>query len=128
MSRLVEGSFEVTLTPLSDDERYAGMRIEKQYKGALEGQAKGEMMMSGVPDQGARVYVALETVSGTLDGHQGTFILAHRGTMTPKAQELSVIVVPGSGTGELQGLSGEMQISVEDGQHQYSLRYELETR
>lgn len=126
MSLLAEGSFEVTLTPVSaSDEPYARMSIKKSYQGPLEGIGAGEMMTGGVPEAECRVYVALETVEGTLDGREGSFILVHRGTMAPDARNLEVTVVPGSGQRELAGILGEMQIDVEDGKHLYTFRYEL---
>lgn len=126
MSLLAEGSFEVTLTPVSaSNDPYARMSIKKHYEGPLEGLGSGEMMTGEVPDQECRVYVALETVSGTLDGKTGSFILVHRGMMAPEARKLEVTVVPGSGEGELVGITGEMKIDVEDGKHLYSFAYEL---
>lgn len=126
MSQVAEGSFEVTLTPVSAaDDPYARMSIKKAYEGPLEGVGAGEMMTGGVPDQECRVYVALETVSGTLDGREGSFILVHRGTMAHQTRNLEVTVVPGSGEGELEGITGEMQIDVENGKHLYTFRYQL---
>jgi Protein of unknown function (DUF3224) len=75
--------------------------------------------------QTAHVYVALETVTGSLAGKSGSFILAHRGTMTASAQELSVIVVPDSGTGELKGISGTLDIEITSGKHFYKMDYTL---
>ncbi len=71
------------------------------------------------------VYVAIETVTGTLKGRKGSFILAHRGMMSPAGQELSVVITPASGTGELAGISGDLEIILEGGKHSYVLRYTL---
>lgn len=70
-------------------------------------------------------YVAIERVSGTLQGRRGTFLLQHTGTMTGGAQELIVTVVPDSGTGQLVGLSGKMTINIVDGKHLYEFEYAL---
>ncbi len=74
---------------------------------------------------GRRVYVAIEWVSGTLSGRSGTFALQHSGTMTRGAPQLSVTVVPDSGTGELEGLAGAMDIKIEAGKHYYEFEYTL---
>ena len=121
-----KGEFEVKLVPVSaDGEPVMRMSIDKQFHGDLEASSTGQMMAGGVEANGARVYVALETVTGTLGGKTGSFILAHRGTMTKAAQDLSVIIVPDSGTGELQGISGRLDIDIKDGKHFYTVDYTL---
>ena len=70
-------------------------------------------------------YVAMETVRGTLDGRPGSFVLQHSGSMQAGAQSLSIGIVPGSGTGELQGIEGALQIRIVDGEHLYTLAYTL---
>ena len=101
------------------------MSIDKQFHGDLEASSIGQMMAGGNEANGARVYVALETVTGSLHGKTGSFVLAHRGTMTKDAQALSVIIVPETGTGELAGIAGELGIDIRDGKHFYTLDYSL---
>jgi Protein of unknown function (DUF3224) len=121
-----KGEFEVKLAPVSSaDEPVMRMSIDKQFHGDLEASSIGQMMAGGTEADGARVYVALETVTGILGGKSGSFILAHRGTMTKTVQELSVIVVPDSGTGELKGISGTLDIQITDGKHFYTMDYML---
>ena len=67
----------------------------------------------------------MERVSGTLHGRSGTFILQHSATMTRGAPQLSITVVPDSGTGQLAGLTGKMDIKIEGGKHFYEFEYEL---
>jgi hypothetical protein len=67
----------------------------------------------------------MERVTGTLAGRTGTFALQHTGTMTRGVPELSVTVVPDSGTGELVGISGKMTINTVDGKHSYEFEYTL---
>jgi hypothetical protein len=74
---------------------------------------------------GSAGYVAMERFTGTLNGRSGAFSLHHKGTMTRGAPELSVTVVPDSGTGELAGISGKMDIQIEGGKHSYELEYAL---
>ena len=75
--------------------------------------------------EGSAGYVAMEQVTGTLHGKTGAFALQHFGKMTRGAPELNVMVVPDSGTGELAGLSGRMQIIIADGSHSYEFGYEF---
>jgi len=75
--------------------------------------------------KGSAGYVAMERVHGTLDGRSGTFALQHSGTMTRGEGQLSVTVVPDSGTGQLAGLSGTMSINIADGEHSYEFDYTL---
>ena len=120
------GEFEVKLVPVSEaNDALMRMSIDKQFHGDLEATSQGQMMAGGNEANGARVYVALETVTGTLNGHKGSFILAHRGTMTSSDQALSIIIVPESGTDDLCGITGTFEIEIADGKHLYKMDYSL---
>ena len=125
-----KGTFEVKLAPrppADEIEAAVGrMTIDKQFHGDLEAESKGQMIMAGTAVQGSAGYVAMELVSGTLHGASGTFILQHSATMNRGAAQLSVTVVPDSGTGELTGISGRMNIEITGGKHGYELEYELQ--
>ena len=86
----------------------------------------GEMMSVEGAVEGSGAYVAIERVTGTLAGRKGSFALVHSGTMR-RGGEFSMIirVVPDSGTDELTGLSGSMEIVIEGGNHFYKLDYVL---
>jgi hypothetical protein len=124
------GDFVVTLTPQSTDEitgasTLARLAIDKQFTGDLIGVSKGEMLSAGTPTKGSAGYVAIERVSGALHGRTGTFVLQHSGTMTRGSPELTVSVVPDSGSGELTGLSGTMRIIIEGKRHSYEFDYTI---
>ena len=127
MTNHAKGDFEVKLTPLvSETEPAIGrMSIDKQFHGDLEGSSKGEMtsFMSSV--KGSAGYVAMEKVTGTLKGRKGTFVLQHSATMTRGTPEMSVSVVPDSGTDQLVGLTGKLKIIIADGKHSYEFNYAL---
>ena len=131
MATVVSGEFEVKLNPQKPDNPEAEsaglsrMSLDKQFHGALEATSKGEMISIMTEVKGSGVYVAIERVSGALNGRRGSFILHHRGVMTRGTPELSVTVVPDSGTGELTGLTGDMQIKMPDGKHFYDFSYSL---
>ena len=121
------GTFEVKMTPQTPDagSTVGRFSLDKQFHGDLEGTSKGEMLAVGTAVQGSAGYVAMEQVTGTLNGRSGTFALQHTGSMNRGAPELTVIVVPDSGTGELEGLAGKLEIKIDDGQHFYEFDYAL---
>ncbi len=83
------------------------------------------MLTGGTDVKGSAGYVAIERVTGTLHGKSGSFILQHSGTLTRGAPQLTITVVPDSGTGELAGLAGTMMIIIADGKHSYEFEYTL---
>jgi hypothetical protein len=123
------GTFDVKLTPQAAEDGDAGlgrMAIDKQFHGDLEGTSKGFMLSSAATVvKGSGGYVAMEHVTATLKGRTGSFVLQHSGTMTRGAPHLSVTVVPDSGTGQLEGLTGTMTIKIEQGKHSYDFEYTL---
>lgn len=130
MTTRASGTFEVKLTPRTPDEEAESssigrLSISKQFHGDLEGTSTGQMLAVSTAVEGSAGYVAMEQVSGTLHGRRGTFALQHSGTMDKGAPQLSVTVVPDSGTEGLTGLSGRMSIEIADGKHSYLFEYEL---
>ncbi|MFN0109310.1 MAG: DUF3224 domain-containing protein [Blastocatellia bacterium] len=122
------GTFEVKLVPQDDKtgETLLGrMTIDKQFQGDLKATSKGQMLSAMTATQGSAGYVAIEKVTGILNGHKGSFVLQHSGTMTRGTPEQSVTVVPDSGTEELSGLAGKMTIKITDGKHFYEFDYTL---
>lgn len=120
-------TFTVTMTPadglLAETARFD---LAKEWTGGIRGTGTGVMLSAGDPRTGAAGYVALETVSGSIDGRAGTFALSQHGTMTADAQTLDYAVVPGSGTGDLTGLTGSVALDVDDdGTHRVTLTYTL---
>jgi hypothetical protein len=103
--------------------------IDKEWSGDFSGTSKGEMITSFTESSGSMAYVAMEQVTGKLNGKSGSFYLAHRATMTKgdaASSEMQIVVVKGSGVGELVGLSGELTIIIDaTGKHSYVLEYEL---
>jgi Protein of unknown function (DUF3224) len=130
LSKHAEGTFEVKLTPQPAEDQVGDptvgrLALHKQFHGDLEATSKGQMLAVGTEVKGSAGYVAMERVNGTLHGRQGTFALQHSGTMTRGTPQLSVTVVPDSGTGELVGLAGAMEIKIADGKHMYDFQYTL---
>jgi len=124
-----KGTFEVktTLQPPEDkdDPNLGRYSLEKKFHGDLEATSKGQMLTAGTAVKGSAGYVAIEKVTGTLRGRSGSFVFQHLGTMTQGVPQLSVTVVPDSGTGELVGISGKMDIIIADGKHSYDFEYSI---
>jgi Protein of unknown function (DUF3224) len=129
MTRHANGPFDVKLTPQppedKDESTLGRMTIDKQFHGDLEAASKGQMLTAGTSVKGSAGYVAIEKVSGKLHGRDGTFVLQHSGTMTRGEPQLTITVVPDSGTGELMGLTGKMAIKIVDKKHSYEFEYAL---
>ncbi len=124
------GTFEVKMAPetLSEVAAASGlgrMSLRKVFQGQLEATSVGEFLSAMGSEKGSAGYVAMECVTGTLDGMAGSFVLQHSGTMTRGEPGLSVTVVPDSGTDELVGLSGTLKIDIVDKQHHYEFNYSL---
>ena len=125
-SKRASGEFDVKLLPQVAEEGFpepGRMTIDKVFRGDLEATSRGQMLAIRTATEGSAGYVAMERVSGALAGREGTFALQHTGTMDRGKPSLSVIVVPDSGTGDLVGLSGRMDIIIEGGKHFYSFDY-----
>ena len=120
------GSFDVKLNPQpADDSALGRLTIDKTFRGDLEGTSKGQMLAASTDVPGSAGYVAMERVTGTLAGRSGAFVLQHTGTMTRGDAELSVTVVPDSGTEQLTGLTGRMTIDIVDKKHFYKFDYTI---
>jgi hypothetical protein len=122
-----QGIFTVDVRPLAPApaEKLSRYTINKVIHGGLEATTKGEMLGGGDPKQGAAGYVAIELVTGTLNGKQGSFALQHFATMDGTGPKMQVLVVPGSGTGELVGIAGVFTIRIENGEHYYDFEYTI---
>jgi hypothetical protein len=130
MTHTAKGTFVVSLQPMSfenadPDAKLGRMSIDKQIFGDLAATTKGQMLSAMTNVKGSAGYVAIEQVSGTLAGKEGSFVLQHVGVMNRGASSLSVTVVPDSGTGELTGIEGEFKIQMVDGTHLYEFAYRL---
>jgi hypothetical protein len=125
------GTFGVKLNPQKPDNREAEsaklgrMSIDKQFYGDLEASSEGEMLSLLTDVEGSAGYVAIERVRGRLDGRSGSFALQHSGTMMRGTPQMSVTVVPDSGTDQLVGLAGAMTIKIDDGKHFYEFDFTL---
>ena len=124
------GTFEVVMQPLSEPDTVPGaalgrMSLDKQFDGDLLAVGKGEMLTALTGVEGSAGYVAIERVTGTLNGGKGSFVFQHAGIMSRGDQQLSISVVPDSGTEQLTGISGVFSLNIVDGKHGYVFDYSL---
>jgi hypothetical protein len=124
------GTFNVKITPQPaetgvGDASIGRMGLHKVFEGGLRGEAHGQMLAMRSAVEGSGVYVALDRFEGELDGRKGGFALHHRGVMDAGVPALEVLVAPDSGTGELTGLRGRLDIRVEGKEHFYQMDYSL---
>lgn len=130
MSTRISGPFDVKLAPQPMSDRVESpplgrLSIDKQFHGELEATSRGEMLSAGTEVEGSAGYVAIERVTGRLAGRIGSFVLMHTGVMNRGVPQLTISVVPDSGTDGLVGLAGTMSIVIADGKHSYEFEYTL---
>jgi len=126
MTNRATGTFEVKMSPQEADMSVGRMTIDKQFQGDLVGTSKGQMLMASSESvKNSAGYVAIEKVTGALNGRRGSFYLQHNGVMTRGAGELTITVIPDSGTDQLVGLRGKMNIIIAEGKHSYEFEYTL---
>jgi len=128
--RRATGSFEVKMIPqppydTTDGISLGRVTINKRFQGDLDATSVVEMLGAMTSVKGSAGYVAIERIAGTLQGRSGSFVMQHSGTMTRGDAQLTVSVVPDTGTGELKGISGKMTIDITDGKHTFTLDYML---
>jgi hypothetical protein len=130
-SHVAKGSFSVQMKPLSESGFGEGnanlgrLSLDKTFEGDLVATGKGEMLTAMTQTKGSAGYVAIERVTGTLQGRKGSFVLQHTGLMDRGTPSLRIDVVPDSGSGDLVGLAGQLAIRIEGGKHFYEFEYSL---
>lgn len=128
MTQHATGTFDVELLPQTDekaDPTLGRMTLDKQFHGDIEGTSQGQMLTAMTATKGSAGYVAVERVTGTLKGRTGSFTLQHSGSMNRNTPQLTITVVPDSGTGQLEGITGTFTIKITEGKHFYDFDYTL---
>jgi hypothetical protein len=130
MPRTANGSFTVEMKPLAEPDAADGvslgrMSLDKRFEGDMVATSHGTILTVLTPVKESAGYVAIERVTGTLHGRHGSFVFQHAATMTRGAHQLSITVVPDSGTGDLAGISGAFRLTIAEGRHLYEFEYSL---
>ena len=99
--------------------------VRKAFSGDMVGASEAQMIAAFTATPGSAGYVAIEHFTGLVGGKSGSFVLQHSGVMNKGDAQLTVTIVPDSGTGELAGISGTLDIDNDEGQHSYALDYQL---
>ena len=126
---IAKGTFEITMTAdppydVGDGVPLARATGGKKFAGPLEGSSHVTMLSARTPVADSAGYVAIEHINALLDGRRGSFVM-HTGIMKRGERSLTIGIVPDSGTGQLLGIAGSMDIQIIDGQHHYSIDYTL---
>jgi hypothetical protein len=126
----IQGKFEVKVQfeppyETVDGVTHGRAKVDKRFFGELDATSQVHMLASRTPVENSGAYVALECIQGTVSGKRGSFTVTHVGVMNRGAQSLTITIVPDSGTGELTGISGAIAIQITEGQHDYTLDYDL---
>jgi hypothetical protein len=129
MNKKANGAFDVKLLPQvavgGEEASISRMLLDKQFHGDLDAHSKGQMLAHRTAVNGSAGYVAIELVTGILQGRKGSFVLQHSGTMNRGEATLLLNVVPDSGSEALEGLTGSMKITITEGKHFYDFEYTL---
>ena len=105
--------------------RLTRAHVTKSFHGELTGTGNLLYVMTHL-EGGSASFTGFEKVVGSLGGRRGSFVLRHAGTYDGAAARAAYEVVPGSGTGELAGLSGTGGFSAGHAEeHDMTLDYEL---
>jgi hypothetical protein len=81
-------------------------QVARSFEGGLEGDGAVEWLMA-YSEEGTATFVGLERIVGKVEGKAGAFVLQHVGTFDGQVAKAGLLVVPGTGTGDLAGLRGE---------------------
>ena len=126
LMKTITGEFEVKIIPADTGDPQIGMMLlDKSYSGELKATGKGRMLTGMTNVKNSAAYVAIERIEGELQGKHGSFLIQHTGVMTKDKQSLIIRVVPDSGTGDLVGIDGTMEIRIVDRKHYYDFSYAI---
>ncbi len=126
----VTGTFEISMKAEPPYDTVDGVNLgrasfDKRFSGPLQATSVVQMLSARTPVENSAGYVAVERIVGMLEGRSGSFVVLQTGLMNRGEQSLTITIVPDSGTGELAGISGKMNIRIVDRQHHYELEYAL---
>jgi hypothetical protein len=131
MTKHADGSFKVEdwqeedYDSLGEGRRLTRASVKQAISGDIEGRGSVEWLMCYRPDKTAD-FVGLQHVDGRLGDRSGSFVLRTSGSFDGEVAKGELTVVPGSGTGELDGIGGRGEFRAPLGSEAYvSLDYDL---
>ena len=117
MTTHAAATFEITAWDEKPYEEFDGGRkltsahVKKSFQGDIEGDSSVEYLMTYGEDGSAHI-VGMERIVGRVGERSGSFVLQHEGTFADGIVKITLVVVPGSGTEDLRGLSGDGAFTV----------------
>ncbi len=101
--------------------------MTKIFDGEIAGQAATVFTAAFDQDSGTGTYLAMESFEGVIADRAGSFNFLHSATTSGRDRsDPFFLIVPHSGTGELAGITGTGEITVDaDGTHHLRLDYDL---
>ena len=125
------GEFELTgwdedtyLEP-EDGRKLTRASVTQDFRGDIAGTGSVEWLMSYRPD-GTAHFVGLQRIEGKLGKGSGSFVVESIGDFDGKVAKGQLAVIPGSGTGDLEGIQGEGSFSAPMGSKaNYTLDYKI---
>ena len=116
---------ETPYSEVPDQPKLTRATVTRTYTGDIEGESQADYLMMYRAD-GTAAFVGLERVTGRVGGKRGSFVLQRTGVFEDGLAKESYRVIPGSGIGQLKGLTGEGTSSVGHGlEHPFTLSYQL---
>jgi hypothetical protein len=102
----IEGWDEDEIMSTSDGAKVTRAKVSRSFEGDIEGTGTVEWLMA-YDEGGSATFVGVERIVGSIGGKTGTIVLRHVGAFDGQMAKADLLVVPGSGTGELRGARGE---------------------
>jgi len=123
----IEGWDEQPYAEFEGGRKLTRASVKQAISGDIEGEGAVEWLMCYRPDETAE-FVALQRIVGRIGDRDGSFVMAQTdGTFDGKVARGRLAVVPGSATGELEGLRGTGEFSAPyGGQASISLAYDFD--
>lgn len=125
------GSFQITsFNEDAYEDRGSSAKLthawgDQAFSGDIEGEGAVHWLMSYRPDGTAR-YVGLQRIKGEIGGRKGSFIIEATGDFDGAASRGTWSVIPGSGTDDLNGITGTGTFEAPGGpKATYELQFEL---
>ena len=112
MTKTAKGTFEVTdwdekpFAQIGNGGKLTKASVKGKLAGDITGDVHTEWLMCYASENDA-TSVGFQKIDGTIDGKRGSFVIENDGIFDGKKARGNWSVMPGSGSGELAGLSGE---------------------
>ena len=121
----VTGGSEQTVRDAPGEVKLTRVAGTQRFGGAIEGLGPVEWVFGYRPDRSA-VFAGFQRIEGSIDGRAGSVVLESTGEHDGRTSKGRWRIVPGSGTGELAGISGEGSFDAPGGpEASYELEYRL---